>query len=120
MHSNPDFFALLLTEADPGGELAEGSGVWVVTEGAKEFEAHVNEGLQHGHPPTGTRLGPVHSSYRPIDLQRGQGFVPVYWLQGDDGRREHSAQVDSDELYALALLRSVHIKRGEKSLSLSP
>lgn len=69
-----------LTEAYPRRELAQGSSVWVVTFGGKQFEANINEGLQHGHPPLSARFSPLRFSYSPVHLQRGQGFGPVYWL----------------------------------------
>lgn len=47
---------VLLTKADPGGQLAEGSSVWVVAVSVKQFKAYINEGLQHGHPSLGAWL----------------------------------------------------------------
>lgn len=41
---------VLLTETDPGGELAESGSIGVIALGVKHFQAHINEGLQHRHP----------------------------------------------------------------------
>lgn len=57
------YFMVLLTESDPGGELAEGSSIWVITMGAKQLEACINERLQHGHPCFGAWLSPLCLSY---------------------------------------------------------
>lgn len=57
-----------LTEADPGRELAEGGSIWVVALGGKQFEANINEGLQHGHPSLGARLSPLRYSYSSVEL----------------------------------------------------
>lgn len=62
---------VLLTEADPRGQLAKGGGVWVVALGVKQFKAYINEGLQHGHPCLGAWLSPLWLSYCSVDLQGG-------------------------------------------------
>lgn len=54
---------VLLTKADPGGQLTEGGDVRVVAFGVKQFKAHVDEGLQHGHPCLSAWLGPLRLSY---------------------------------------------------------
>lgn len=62
---------VLLTESDPGGELAEGGGVWVVTLGVKQFKAYINEGLQHRHSCFGAWLSPLRLSDCSVHLQGG-------------------------------------------------
>lgn len=109
---------VLLTESNPGGELAEGSSIWVVTMGAKQFKAYINEGLQHGHACFGAWLSPLCLSYWSVYLQRGQCFFPVYMLRSEEGRKEkNSADVttDSDELnYTLVLLRTANFTSSEE------
>lgn len=83
---------VLLTEADPGGELAEGNSVWIIASGVKLFKAFIDEGLQHGHPCHGAWLSPLRLSYCSVDLQGGQGFVPVDWLQGEGGRKGKNSE----------------------------
>ena len=75
---------IVLTEAEPRGQLAERSLVWVIAQGAEQFEANINEGLQHGHPSFCTWLSPLRLSYCSVNLQGGQGFVPVYRLRGGE------------------------------------
>lgn len=48
----------LLTKSDPRGELAEGRSVGVIAMGVEQFEADVDEGLQHGGSGSGARLSP--------------------------------------------------------------
>lgn len=112
------YFMVLLTESDPGGELAEGGGIWVIAMGAKQFKAFINEGLQHGHPCFCAWLSPLCLSYWSVYWQRGQRFVPVYRLWGEEGRKEKNSAgitADSDELkYALVLSRTANFKSSEE------
>lgn len=62
---------VLLTETDPGGELAESGSIGVVALGVKHFKAHVNEGLQHRHPCFGAWLSPLSLPHCSINLQGG-------------------------------------------------
>lgn len=78
---------VLLTETDPRGQLTEGDSIWVVAEGVKQFKANINERLQHCHPCFGTWLSPLRLSDCSVNLHRGKGFVPVYWLHGEGGRK---------------------------------
>ena len=82
-----ELFYRLLTVADPGGELAEGVDIWVVAFVFKQMEAFINEGLQHGHPRLGARLGPLRHLDLPVNRQRGQSFLPLYWLRGEERRK---------------------------------
>lgn len=102
---------VLLTEADPGGELAEGCSIWVVAFGVKLFKAYINEGLQHGQSCLGAWLSPLRLSNCFVNLQGGQGFVPVYLLYGKGGRKEeNSAEVTGD-----SKIYTANFKRGEES-----
>ncbi len=82
------FFIVLLTEADPGGELTEGGCIWVVAVSFEQFKASINEGLQHCHARHGAWFRPLGLSYSSVNRQGGEGFVPVYWLIGKFERKE--------------------------------
>lgn len=94
---------MLLTEADPRGQLAEGGGVRVVTVGAEILKTNIDERLQHGHSCFCAWFGPLRLADCSIDVQGGQGFVPVYRLRG--GQRSRFSQ-DSHTLQVLLTVKN--------------
>lgn len=78
----------VLTETDPRGELAEGHSVGVIAMGVEQFEADVDEGLQHGRPGSGAWLSPFCLPDGSVHVERGQRLLPVHRLHGrGEGRQ---------------------------------
>lgn len=80
--------AARLTETDPRGELAEGRSVGVIAKGVEQFEADVDEGLQHCRPGSGAWLSPFRHPNSSVHVERAQRLLPVHWLhrQGEERR----------------------------------
>lgn len=89
---------VLLTKTDPGGELAEGSSVWVVALAVKQFKSHIDEGLQHRHPCFGARFGPLRLSDCSVNLKGSQCFIPVYRLEGEGGGEKKSTNLQQPDV----------------------
>lgn len=79
----------LLTETDPRGELAEGHSVGVIAMGVKQFEADVDEGLQHGRPGSGAWLSPFCLPNSSVHVERRQRLLPVHRLHGQGEGRQN-------------------------------
>lgn len=78
----------LHTKSDPRGELAEGHSVGVIALGVEQFEADVDEGLQHGRPSSGAWLSPFRLPDGSVYIKRGQRLLPVHRLHGQGERRQ--------------------------------
>lgn len=98
----------LLTETDPRGELAEGHCIGVIAVAVEQFEADVDEGLQHGRPPSGAWLSPFRLPNGSVYVERGQRLLPVHRLRGGGEGRQSVRRKYSSALSRFARNRCIN------------